>query len=379
MSFSYTLKYQDVVRKPNPMATLNPLARGTGKIVSLQDRVDTLNKSFAWQKTVKEWKSLGKTFNMDRRPKVKMVRLGDIDIDEDIQRQLDDKHCANKIANPIVFDEALLQTLQCILPPGTGRYTNIDGQHTASTISGLIDAGLMAGYDDWRDFEVAVQYIETDNKAFARRAFSILNGCGKKKQSAYQQLRNSVFIIRIDKDTSDSEDVDIEAKVATAEKYNCYPVEVDSPLAKYPGTFTNIATFKTLNKDEIELACAWHDQYFHYEGVHVSLFFIFRDLCRDFGAAKLPVTDKLQVELAALVQTLFGNLSQFQESVTEAHRKWTIQRYGYQAAWDDDAYACALIQLYKKFGGTEKVAPTLQDRFDGLIDFFDTDILALAA
>lgn len=376
---SFTLKYQEVIRKPNPMATLNPLARGTGKVVSLQDRVDTLNKSFAWQKTIKDWKSQGKTFNLDRRPKVKMVKLGDIDIDEDIQRQLDDKHCANKIANPSVFDEALLQTLQCILPHGTSRYTNIDGQHTASTISALIDAGLMKGYDDWRNFEVAVQYIETDNKAFARRAFSILNGRGKKKQSAYQQLRNSVFIIRIDNDKTDEEDVDIEKKVTTAEKHNCYPVEVDSPLAKYPGTFTNIATFKTLNDDEIKLACAWHDQYFHYEGVHVSLFFIFRDLCRTFEAAKLPMTEKLQEEIAALVQTLFGNLSQFQESVTEAHRKWTIQRYGYQAAWDDDAYACALIQLYKKFGGTKKVAPTLQDRFDGLIEFFDTDILALAA
>lgn len=376
---TFSLKYQEVTRKPNPMATLNPLARGTGKVVSLQDRVDTLNKSFAWQKTIKDWKAQGKTFNLDRRPKVKMVRLGDIDIDEDIQRQLDDKHCANKIANPSVFDEALLQTLQCILPPGTGRYTNIDGQHTGSTIGALIDAGLMAGYTDWREFEVAVQYIETDNKAFARRAFGILNGKGKKKQSAYQQLRNSVFIIRIDKDLSDIEDVEVEAKVAMAEKYRCYPVEVDSTLAKYPGTFTNIATFKTLSKNEIELACAWHDEYFHYETLHVSLFFIFRDLLRQFSSAKLELTSAQGEELAALIQSLFGNLSQFQESVTEAHRKWTIKRYGYQAAWDDDAYACALFQLYKKFGGEAKVAPTLLDRFDGLIEFFDDDILALAA
>jgi hypothetical protein len=37
-----------------------------------------------------------------------------------------------------------------------------------------------------------------------------------------------------------------------------------------------------------------------------------------------------------------------------------------------------LIQLYQKFGGTEKVAPTLVDRFDDLIEFFDADIMALA-
>ena len=72
-----------------------------------------------------------------------------------------------------------------------------------------------------------------------------------------------------------------------------------------------------------------------------------------------------------------ARLSQFQESVTEAHRRWSEKRYNYKAAWDDDAYACALIQLYKKFGGTEKVAPTLLDRFDDLIEFFDTDIMNL--
>lgn len=373
----FKFNYEDVTRKPNPMVNINPLARGTGKTVTLQDRVDTLNKSHAWQKTVKEWKNQGKMFNLARRPKVAMVKLGDIDIDEDIQRQLDDKHCANKIADPAVFDEALLQTLQCILP-STGRFKNIDGQHTASSIGALIDAGLMEGYTDWRDFETAVQYIETDNLAFARRAFGILNGKGKKKQSAYQQLRNSVFIVRIDKDVSDADDVDIEKKVAVAEKYNCFPVEVDSDLLKYPGTFSNIATFKTLNTDEIDVACNWHNKYFHYEGIHVSTFFIFRDLCRQFESAKLTLTDKLQEELAALIQQLFGNLSQFQESVTEAHRRWTEKRYGYQAAWDDNAYSCALIQLYKKFGGEERVAPTLLDHFDDLIEFFDDDILSLA-
>lgn len=375
---TFQFKYQDVTRKPNPMTTINPLARGSGKVVNLQDRVDTLNKSAAWKKTVKQWKDLGKVLDVTRLPKVSMEKLGSLDIDEDVQRQLDDKHCANRIANPAVFDPALLQTAQCI-KTSAGKYVSINSQHTVSTVAGLIDAGLVPGFTDWREFEFPFQYIETNNLAFARRAFSILNGKGTKKQSAYQQLRNAVFIVRIDNDRTDEEDVELEEKVAIAEKHICYPVEVDSPLLKYPGTFSNISTFKTLNKSEIDVACAWHDKYFHYESVHVSLYFIYRDLCRDFGAAKLPITATFQEELAALVQNLFGNLSQFQESVTEAHRKWTVQRYGYQAAWNDDAYACALVQLYKKFGGQEKVAPTLEDRFDDLIEFFDQDIMRLAA
>ena len=206
-----------------------------------------------------------------------------------------------------------------------------------------------------------------------------MNGKGKKKQSQYQQLRNSVFVIRIDKDLTDDEDVALEKKVSIAEKCNCFPVDEESDLLKYPGTFSNISTFKTLTDDEVSIACNWHTRYFHYEGVHVSLFFIFRDLCREFQSAKIKLTPKLLEELAALVQSLFGNLSQFQESVTEAHRRWHEKRYGYKGSWNDDAYACALIQLYQKFGGKERVAPTLLDRFDDLIEFFDTDIMSLAA
>ena len=53
MTFAFI--YEDVTKKPNPMVKINPLARGTGKMVSLQDRVDSLNKSAAWKKTIKAW------------------------------------------------------------------------------------------------------------------------------------------------------------------------------------------------------------------------------------------------------------------------------------------------------------------------------------
>jgi hypothetical protein len=374
---AFKLTYEEVVRKPNPMTTINPLKRGKGKTVNLQDRVDKLNKSAAWKKTIKAWVTEGKQFDMDRLPKVSMEKLGVLDIDEDIQRELDEKHCANRIANPAVFDPALLQPVICI-KTSAGKFISIDAQHTVSTIAGLIDAGRVPNVTDWKEFEYPFTYIETNNLAYARKAFSILNGKGKKKQSQYQQLRNSVFVIRIDKDKSDKDDVEVEKMVAMAEKHNCFPVEEESDLLKHPGTFSNISTFKSLTISEVETACSWHDKYFHYEGVHVSLFFIYRDLCREFASAKIELSAKLQNELAALIQNLFGNLSQYQESVTEAHRRWHEKRYGYKGAWNDDAYACALIQMYKKFGGTEKVAPTLLDRFDDLIEFFDADIMSLA-
>lgn len=359
------------------MVKLNPLKRGTGKVVNLQDRVDKLNKNADWKKTIKAWKADDKFVDLTRLPKFGNFKLGVTDIAEDIQRSLDEKHCAKKIGNPELFDPALLQPVQCILT-SKGKMISVNSQHTASTIAALIDAGLVQGHTDWKEFEYPFWYVETDNLAFARRAFGIHNGKGSKAQSQYQQLRNDVFVVRLDKDKTDPKEVALERKVAIAEKYECYPVEEKSTLASYPGTFTNISTFKSLTNDEIKAACAWHHKYFHYETLHVSLFFIFRELCRQFTSAHLTITPTLETELAALVQTLFGNLSQYQESVTEAHRRWTKKRYGYQANWDDDAYACALIQLYQYFGGKEKVAPTLLDQFDGLIEFFDQDLLDMA-
>lgn len=359
------------------MVNINPLKHTSNKVVDLQDRIDQLEKANAWTKTIKEWSARDLSVDPVLLPRVTEEELGKLLISEDIQRALDEKHCANKIANPDLFNPALLQTVQCI-KTSDGKFISIDGQHTASTIAALINAGFINGIEDWRTFKYPFHYVETDNLAFARRAFGVLNGKGKKKQSQYQQLRNAVYIIRIDKDTSDEEEVRHENKVAIAEKYECFPVEENSTLLKYPGTFSNISTFLRLSEYEIETACKWHNQFFHTDGVHVSLFFIFKDLCREFHAAKLPMTDTLKEELAALIQSLFVTLPQFQESVTEAHRKWHETRYGYKGDWNDDAYACALIQLYKKFGGTEPVPLTLTDRFDDLIEFFNEDLLAIA-
>ena len=374
---AFKLKYEQVVRVPNPMTTLNPLKRTKGKTVSLQDRVDKLNKSSAWKKTVKKWTGEQKTFDLDRMPKFSMEKLGVLDIEELIQRELDDKHCSNKIANVDLFDPALLQPVICI-KTSKGKFISIDAQHTAATVAALIDAGFMPGVTDWKEFEYAFWYIETDNLAYARKAFGILNGKGKKAQSQYQQLRTSVFVVRIDKDRTDPEDVEAERMVSIAEKHNCFPVEENSDLLKHPGTFSNVSIFKTLTPTELDTACEWHNKYFHYEGVHVNLFFIYQHLCREFGAAHMPITDNFKEELAALIQSLFGNLSQYAESCKEAYRLYTTKQHGYPGNWRDEAYACALVQLYQKFGGKEKIAPTLLDRFDDLVEFFDEDIVSLA-
>ena len=100
-------------------------------------------------------------------PKVARMGLGKLEIANDIQRQLDAKHCSTTIADPTKFMEQLVQTLNCVVT-SDGKWLSIDGQHTATVIASLIRAGLVKGVDadSWRDFEVNVLYVETDDLAF---------------------------------------------------------------------------------------------------------------------------------------------------------------------------------------------------------------------
>ena len=230
--------------------------------------------------------------------------------------------------------------------------------------------------EDWKNFEVQVQYIETDSLAFARRAFSYLNGKGKKPQSKYHLLRNAVNIIRLDGDTSDDNEVAIEKKVAIAENNECFPVEENSQLLKYPGTFTNIATFNSMTDHEVKIATSWQNKYFHYEPIHVGTFFLFKDLVREFEGSKMILSDKLLEELAGLLQSLFQGMKQYAESCKEAYGRWHQIHYSTdKVKWSDEAYVSGLLHLYKKFGGKETIPMTLLDNVQDFIKFFDSDLL----
>ena len=385
MAFPFV--YQEITRKPNPMKNINPLARTSGKRVTLVDRVLQLESSNKWQKTVRRHKDDGTTFNLALIPKIGYVKLGKSIIDEDIQRTLDEAHCANKIGGER-FNPRYLAPMICILT-SAGEYISIDAQHSTTTVAALISAGLFvdaAGntVEDWREIEYPTVYVETDDLSFARKAFGILNGKGKLRQSKYNELRNSVFCVRIDKNTDDEEDVTAERKVSIAEKHNCYPVEQASALTKYPSTFTHISLFNLASEETLEAAFSWHDKFFHQDTVHASLFPLFRDIVRDFKTARILVTDTLLVEMAAMIQGLFGDLEEFGQSAMQAQRQYSVQRYGYEQNWSDDMYAVAFFQLYSKLGGSQQVPMPLLDKYfdpktnTGFADFFAAEILELA-
>jgi hypothetical protein len=365
-------EYQDVVRKPNIMSTRNPLKHTTAKIIPLADRIKELSTYKDWQKLIAEYRKQGIVLNPKLRPIVKMVKLGRLLIDEDIQRALDAKHCTKKIAAVQYFDPRLLQVIYCVKTPSKEEYHAVDGQHTATTIGALIEAGLFDNESDWRKVEVAVLYIETIDKSFARKAFALINGKGKKKISPWYEHRTRVMSARID-GSQDDDDLDALRKQEICERHHCYPVDTESSFVGKPGTFTHMQALN-MDNDALEMTCRFHNDYFHYDAIDGSLWFMMNDVYKSFKAAKIKVTDKFLRELAGILQGYFAGLYEFHQSVKSAHGRWGEHVYGYEVPWDDDSIAAVLVMLYKKLGGTQRVPQPLLDRFDEILDFVDDDI-----
>lgn len=369
--------YEEVTRKPNKLRNLNPLKNTVATVVDLASRVNELNGHKAWQRLIADYKRQGVLLNPRLRPLIKMVKLGLLQIDEDIQRALDAGHCTKKIAAIETFDPRLLQVVYCVKTPDCEEYHAVDGQHTATTLAALIDGGVFEGESDWREVEVPVLYIETDSKAFARKAFALINGKGKKKISAWYEHRTKVMSRRID-GSEDEEDIAAERKQTICERYDCYPVDEDSVYAgKYPGTFTHMAAFN-LSDDALTMACRFHNQYFHYDPIDGSLWFMFNDIKTGFDAANIKITDKFLAELAGLLQGCFAGLAEFHAAVHRAHRLWGEKVYNIKKfPWQDDAIAVVLLHMYQRMGGTQQLPQHMLDRFEKIMDFVDDDIKAL--
>lgn len=363
--------YQDVVRKPNILDQRNPLKNTVAKVVSLEFRLKELQSYKEWQRLVQKYYDEGVVLDPNLRPLVKMVKLGMLLIDEDIQRALDPKHC-KKIAMPGIFNPSLLQVVFCVKTPGKEEYHAVDGQHTATVIAALVDAGLFAMEADWREIEVPVLYIETSSKSFARKAFALINGKGKKKISPYYEHRTKVMSVRID-DSDDDDDREALRKQEICEQYHCYPIDDEGPFVGKPGTFTHMQALNLPDK-VLELACRFHNTYFHYDPIDGSLWFMINDIYKAFDAAKIPITDEFLNELAGILQGYFAGLHGFHQSVKGAHLRWGIHTYGYEQGWNDDSIAATLVMLYKKLGGTQSIPQPLLDRFEKILDFVDDDI-----
>ena len=133
-----------------------------------------------------------------------------------------------------------------------------------------------------------------------------------------------------------------------------------------------------MSDEALEMACKFHNKYFHYDPINGSLWFMMADIKAGFDAANLKITDKFLEELAGLLQGCFAGLAEFHAAVHRAHRLWGKKVYNIEKfPWQDDAIAVVLLHMYQRMGGTQQLPQHMLDRFEKIMDFVDEDIKSL--
>ena len=387
--------YTPVPKKKNPMALMYALDKKVDVIRPLSSNIEQLEEGRLFKKAVRALQDSGAFYDSAELPCIANIPLGEFDLlDEDgkgvsgisemVQRKLDTAH-VGKFVTPGVYVPKLSQVVYAIKSPTTGNFTIIDGQHTVTGVAALIKNGVMLYDGEWHELPYPTLYVETDDLTFALRSFGLINGKGKMKITAYKELELSVFIVRVCGNTEDQDDVDAEAKVTIAQNNNCYAIDSNSNMVGKPGTFTHIGQFRSLSEEQVELATAWHDKYFHFNDVDGALWFMFRDLVSKFSNAKIDLSEELLEEFAGMLSNLFSDYAQYHADLHTAWNDWSKARYGSVKAnpWSDSSIASIMVQLYKKLGGTHAVPEVMLDDYNNfkkgssLIDFFPEEITGL--
>lgn len=180
-------------------------------------------------------------------PKATMVKLGKLQSDQDINRELNVGHATDIYGK---YDPHMYQPIYCIKTPGKDKWTIVNGQHTATATSAIVSDGWMKDWDknsgkDWRDFEVLVIYVETESRAKARKAFALLNGKMSLKIAKYDEWKQAYLSVKLDKE-KEGEYVHIYNIIMRLRNKGVIPLPEDHDDISYPGACVHLAGIETM-------------------------------------------------------------------------------------------------------------------------------------
>ena len=245
------------------------------------------------------------------------VKIEDLDINIEIQRDEDAEHQANILEK---FDPRIAMPVMATRLKN-GRYSVWEGQQTSCLYYHLYHAGLIDG-----DFLVQVKAFDEDmtvpgtklqGEAVGNYGFRQINGGGRKGSDAYHLHRSRVQGVRL-YDSDFDEDVQSELIQCTMEKNNMFPAKASEARGQMatPGMVTYIhglntiaghgTEMKTFKKQlaDLDWALAWHDKYYAAEkGVDGGFILAFGRLACHARTGKNPV--KLDASVEADLYELF--------------------------------------------------------------------------
>ena len=361
---------------------IHRLKRVTGQYseASIEDRLKQLfdPANGSWHKHMKALKKKGIKYDRKLRLQFAMVKLRDIFIDDDIQRDLDIKHLV-KIANLNRFRVEFMSAIQGIKEVGKWRFHSTNAQHTVVLEAAFAYHGLWDGFDgNWQDLEVPFTYIETDNRAFARQQFDVLNGKNSKPIGPYDHHKIEVLSYRVD--GSMETDYQQAAKLQTICEDNGYePLSGDDDENKgHPKVISHVSAMRSYKEkpDHWEFILKTHSKYWpnmQIHGMEIDLY----GFMYEYFKVKMKAdvySKKFEKDFIepfhAVIQNLFTSPENLSSESANTFKRW------YAKTWDvtvDEANTkveaqasfVLLMKLYRNLGGTQQL-PDIVDLYDNV-------------
>lgn len=366
--------------------------KGEYNSVTVADRLKELSECPKWIKTVEKWKreiEAGRIQKPSRKARLKFayVKVRDITIDDDIQRDLDPDWVAS-IFNPDTFETPFMAAIQCVFDTVNQKMISINSQHTLTGEVGLsveqlweldpqLDDVDFSKPDWYLDMKVPVTYFEITSRAKARMGFRYLNGKNQKRISPYQEHKIFVLSYRVDESTElEAVQANQIQNINEAEGYE--PLEQDSI---YNDQAWAIMCVKEMSghytrPERWQFILRTHKRYFANDQLATTECDLYGFMFDYFSAMKgIDVySEKFNTEFLdpamGLVQEIFTTPKAFDADCAKVQQRYHAKKL--DRAIDSKEVINAkdamgpfvyLLKLYRHFNGTHKL-PDVVDNFN---------------
>lgn len=346
--------------------------------VSVKERLEQLcdPSNGSWHKHIAALQKKGIKYNRLLRVKFDMVKIKDIFIDDDIQRELDVKHVV-KIANIDRFRVEFMSPIQGTKEVGKWRFHSTNAQHTLVLEAAIAAYKLWEGYDgDWQELEVPFIYIETNDRSFARRQFDVYNGKYSKPLGPADHHKMKVLFYRVDGnlDTEYKEAAELQS-ICEENGYEPLYGEEDENRG-HPKCISHVSAMRKYKGKPLhwEFILKTHSKYWpniELHGMEIDLYgymYEYFKVKQKTNVYSKSFEKEFLEPVHAIIQCLFSSPEQLSSESANTFKRW------YAKTWDvnvDDAdnkveaqaSFVLLMKIYRDLGGTHTL-PEIVDLYD---------------
>jgi hypothetical protein len=350
--------------------------KGEYNEASIEDRLTQLfdPSNGSWHKHIAALIKKGTKYDRSLRLKFAMVKLKDIFIDDDIQRDLDVKHIV-KIANLNRFRVQFMSAIQGTKEIGKWRFHSTNAQHTVVLEAAIAYHGLWDGYEgEWQELEVPFTYIETNDRSFARQQFDVFNGKYSKPIGPYDHHKIEVLSYRVD-GNMDTEYKEAHELQQICEDNGFEPLSGDEDENRgHPKSISHVSAMRKYKGKPLhwEFILRTHAKYWpniELHGMEIDLYGFMYEYFKVKMKADVYAKNfekEFLDPFHAVVQTCFSTPEMLSSESANTFKRW------YAKTWDvsvDEAQVEAqasfvlLMKMYRNLGGTHQL-PEIVDLYD---------------